>query len=351
MRPQTRDEFEIAIICALPHEADAVEALFDEKYASFSRIYGKHDRDPNVYANGRLGQHHVVLCCMPGMGTRTAASVASSLRISYPRIRLALLVGICGVAPFPGGVEIMMGDVIISDSVIEYDLGSLYPDGFRRKSGVKDTLGRPDQDIRTLIASLRTHSGRSELQQQIFQHLRSLQSQPGGEQWQYPGAAQDVLFNASYRHKHYKRDSGTTCICFRCKEASHPVCDEAIKQDCASLGCAGTPVYRRRHGLEAGSPRVHIGSFASANSVMKSGIHRDKLVESEEIIAFEMEGAGVWDSLPCVIIKGACDYADSHKSDKWQSFAAATGASGAKAFLEVWTPSAAREGQYSSGNN
>ena len=32
MQPSTRDEFEVAIICALPLEADAVEALFDETY-------------------------------------------------------------------------------------------------------------------------------------------------------------------------------------------------------------------------------------------------------------------------------------------------------------------------------
>ncbi|OAQ59479.1 hypothetical protein VFPPC_10536 [Pochonia chlamydosporia 170] len=47
-----------------------------------------------------------------------------------------------------------------------------------------------------------------------------------------------------------------------------------------------------------------------------------------------MEGAGVWDELPsCMIIKGVCDYADSHKSKGWQRYAAATAASTAKALL------------------
>ncbi|KEY74844.1 hypothetical protein S7711_09938 [Stachybotrys chartarum IBT 7711] len=52
-----------------------------------------------------------------------------------------------------------------------------------------------------------------------------------------------------------------------------------------------------------------------------------------------MESAGVWDTFPCIIIKGACNYADSHKTKKWQRYAAATAAACAKAFLEFWEPS------------
>ncbi len=51
-----------------------------------------------------------------------------------------------------------------------------------------------------------------------------------------------------------------------------------------------------------------------------------------------MEGAGVWDKLPCIVIKGICDYADSHKSKVWQRFAAAIAAAVAKAILERYTP-------------
>jgi nucleoside phosphorylase len=70
---------------------------------------------------------------------------------------------------------------------------------------------------------------------------------------------------------------------------------------------------------------------------MKSGLDRDRIANEEEVIAFEMEGAGVWDTFTCVIIKGVCDYADSHKSKKWQGYAAATAAACTKAFLEHWT--------------
>lgn len=41
------------------------------------------------------------------------------------------------------------------------------------------------------------------------------------------------------------------------------------------------------------------------------------------------------DSFPCLIIRGICDYADSHKSKNWQPYAAATAASYAKELLLV----------------
>lgn len=61
-----------------------------------------------------------------------------------------------------------------------------------------------------------------------------------------------------------------------------------------------------------------------------------------------MEGAGVWDNFPPVVINGVCDYADSHRNTIWQNYAAATAAACMKAFLTQWTigdrPQAARRG-------
>lgn len=157
--------------------------------------------------------------------------------------------------------------------------------------------------------------------------------------WEHPGVQNDVLFEAVYRHKHCQ-EPVIKCVCFN--RSSHDlVWDEAIQEDCNSLGCAGKPVYRRRNYVEAIKPSVHIGMIASADTdtVMKSGEHHDKLAKKEGVIGFEMEGAGVWDNVPCIIIKCVCDYADSHKNKMWQHYAAATAASGAKAFLEdYWIP-------------
>ena len=50
-----------------------------------------------------------------------------------------------------------------------------------------------------------------------------------------------------------------------------------------------------------------------------------------------MEGAGVWDQHPTMVIKAACDYADSRKSKEWQGYAAAMAAACLKVFLEEWS--------------
>lgn len=70
--------------------------------------------------------------------------------------------------------------------------------------------------------------------------------------------------------------------------------------------------------------------------MIKSGYHRDDIATREKVIAFEMEGAGIWDNFPTIIIKGVCDYADIHKNKKWQRYAAATAAACMKSILKEW---------------
>ncbi len=101
-----REDFEIAIICALPLEYDAV--------SSFLMKSGKTIGENNICKTGRIGAHNVVLALLSGMGKASAASTAASIRSSYRHIRLGLLVGVCGGVPQPGGEEILLGDVVIS---------------------------------------------------------------------------------------------------------------------------------------------------------------------------------------------------------------------------------------------
>uniref|UniRef100_A0A0C4DID9 Nucleoside phosphorylase domain-containing protein n=1 Tax=Fusarium oxysporum (strain Fo5176) TaxID=660025 RepID=A0A0C4DID9_FUSOF len=147
LRPKSRDEFGIAILCALTLEADAVLTLFDRHWdEDGSHSYGKARGDPNAYSTGVIGQHNVVLAHLPGMGKITAGQIASFCRMSYVNVSLALVVGICGGAPFYGKAreEILLGDVIISTGVVQYDYGSRYPDMFKEKDTLDDAPGRPD---------------------------------------------------------------------------------------------------------------------------------------------------------------------------------------------------------------
>ncbi|EXL60706.1 hypothetical protein FOCG_03527 [Fusarium oxysporum f. sp. radicis-lycopersici 26381] len=314
-RPNDRRGFEIAIICALTLEADAIEALFDHHWDDDGPPFDKEPGDPNAYSTGVIGRFNVVLAYMPGMGKVNAATVASNCGKSFRGIKLALIVGVCGVVPFkPNEDEIVLGDVIISDGIIQYDFGQQLPDRFVRKDTLLDSFGRPNQEIRGILAKLKSRWPRQELSAKIAGYLDVLRQEPELRA-EYPGPMRDRLFDASYRHT-----------------------DD--QKSCEQLGCNGRLVSRIRL-KTAGvcpTPNVHFGLMASGDAVMKSGEDRDRIAAAEDIIAFEMEGAGVWDSFPC-IIKGACDYADSHKSKVWQRYAAATAAACAKAFLSFWVPS------------
>jgi hypothetical protein len=62
---------------------------------------------------------------------------------------------------------------------------------------------------------------------------------------------------------------------------------------------------------------------------------REKLRKELDILCFEMEAAGLVDSFPCLVIRGISDYADSHKNDLWQGYAAAAAAAYAKELMSV----------------
>ena len=56
------------------------------------------------------------------------------------------------------------------------------------------------------------------------------------------------------------------------------------------------------------------------------------------MLCFEMEAAGLMNSFPCLVVRGICDYADSHKNKTWQAYAAGSAAACAKEVLLVIPP-------------
>jgi nucleoside phosphorylase len=348
-RPENRNQFDIAIVCALPLEYDAVTLLIDEFWDESGDSYGRVVGDSNSYTTGRIGTHHVVVALLPGMGKVNAAVAVGGLRASYTNIKLVLLVGICGGVPRAGSNdEILLGDVIISETVVQYDYGRQYPDSFATKTAIGEGSSRSNADVRGLLAFLRSEAGLGRLQQRTSHFLHGLQQrafQKRRSNYNYPGAGSDRLFASKYRHKHH---GPCSCICSQWKVLSDPVCQESPSISCSQTGCKDANLVPRRRlemrlelekqgkGEDIQEPRIFVGRIASGDTVMKSGAHRDRIAEEQNVIAFEMEGAGLWEELPCLIVKGVCDYADSHKEKSWQTFAAATAAATMKALLEKY---------------
>jgi len=90
---------------------------------------------------------------------------------------------------------------------------------------------------------------------------------------------------------------------------------------------------QRRARRPTDQPEIHYGLIASGNRVLKDAAARDRWAKEHGILCFEMEAAGVMNTLPCLVIRGICDYADSYKNKRWQNYAAATAASYAKLLL------------------
>jgi nucleoside phosphorylase len=267
------------------------------------------EHDNNIYSLGRIGEHNVVIACLPAglIGNNPAAAIATQMRVTFRSVQFGLLVGIGGGVP-SAEADIRLGDVVVSSQthqgyggVIQYDFGKATPSGFQRTG----FLNSPPTILLSAIAKLRTnqHHRRTRLMEHIFKLGNLLE-------FNRKAAGLDVLFEATYNH-----EAGPTC-----------------------LSCSLGKQMDRQPRLSE-EPMIHYGTIASGNQVIKDGAKRDTISkEFGGVLCFEMEAAGLINSFPCLVIRGICDYADSHKNKTWQGYAAGTAAACAKEILSVIPP-------------
>jgi nucleoside phosphorylase len=105
------EDYTVGWISALPLELAAAEGMLDEVHES---LLGK-GADSNAYMLGSIGQHNVVLACLPkdGIGANNAATVGAHMLGSFPSITWGLMVGVGGGAP--GVVDVRLGDIVVGD--------------------------------------------------------------------------------------------------------------------------------------------------------------------------------------------------------------------------------------------
>ncbi|KAJ6257641.1 kinesin light chain [Drechslerella dactyloides] len=297
------DEYTVGWICALTDELTAAQEMLDEEHQDLPA----NGNDTNVYSLGRIGDHNVVLACLPAgfMGAASAASVAMQMKATFPAIRFGLMVGIGGGVPHEGA-DIRLGDVVVSHpgkghgGVVQYDFGRSTPDGFEHTG----FLNAPPQILLSAVTKLRSNQDRG--RSSLLPNLSKLSKLP---KFALDKTRNDKLFNPTYQHI-------------------------GGEDDCES--CAVTEEIQREERTNKDIPMVHYGMIASANRVMRHGIERDATSSKfGRVLCFEMEAAGLINSFPCLVIRGICSYADSHKNKKWQPYAAGTAAAYAKELLLV----------------
>ncbi|TQN71668.1 putative ankyrin repeat protein, partial [Colletotrichum shisoi] len=283
-------------VCALPKEMTAARLMLDDLHESLAKIPG----DENTYTFGNIRDHNIVIACLPSgqYGITSAAIVAENMRRSFPSIKVRLMVGIGGGAPDKNDVR--LGDVVVShptatsSGVVPYNFGKTVQAGRFERTGV---LNKPPRELLAVVAKLRSDD--TSLPDRISATLGQLQERdPSPGPFTKPPDDIDRLFDAAYDH---------------------------IKGEDTCAKCDASKLLERPR-RPTDHPKIHYGVVASADQVMKHGLTRRQLADDHDPLCFEMEAAGLMDSFPCLVIRGICDYSDSHKAKTWQEYAAATAA-------------------------
>ncbi|KAJ0421287.1 hypothetical protein BJY00DRAFT_282468 [Aspergillus carlsbadensis] len=300
--------YTVGWICGDHISRAAAHTMLDEEHA---KPQFRDPSDDNSYLLGKVGQHNVAIACLPaGMrGIGPAAIAASKMLSSFQKIRVGLLVGIGGGIP-SDDFDIRLGDVAVSipDStfggVVQFDMGKATPTGFTRTG----SLNKPPTALLTAITDLRgtheLHGSKTPgyLTQMLDNYPRL------AETYAYQGREKDRLFPADYPHQ-----DATDRLCKKCQREIE------------------------RAPIQDTMPSIHYGTIASSNKIIEDGLMRDRLREELGAICAETEAAGLMDNFPCVVIRGICNYADSHRkgAECWRQYASATAAAFAKELLHT----------------
>lgn len=300
----------VAVICPLDTELRAVLAVFDHLP---QEGWGSDDKP---YYHGLISKHSAVALSLPTarFGVVSAGRCAAWLENEFPSLQHRFLVGIAGGIP-DKELDIRLGDVVIGTHICKYDSGKWVNGELRPRAALKEAPLK----LLDAISMLKTLPQTSPDQLLGDQLVNMKKMDPKMvTQWTYPDAknALDLLFEPGY------------------------ACSNPSRVQCS---CDPNKTVKRVT-RQSKLPRVHYGLIASGDQVMKDDKRRDKLKDDfrdavgMEVLAVEMEAAAL-DDLGYMVIRGICDYADSHKNKNWQGYAAATAAACFKAVLaRIGTP-------------
>lgn len=284
----------IGIITALPKEFAAVKILLENL-----RTYKVGGKGAGIgYCLGEItsiyGEKYNIVLSTVSMGNNIAASRASLLLEHFPKVESIIMVGIAGGVPDPKNADsqVHLGDIVVSGEkgVIQYDFVKEEIEKIEYRYSPRPPSASLLEAVRYLEAE--EIEGNYPWINYIYQALSQLKMT-------HPPENSDPL---------YHHENG---------ETSHPF-DSKKK---------------------AGQPRVFIGPIASANKLLKNPVLREELRDKFGAKAIEMETSGIADAtwnheVGYLVVRGICDYCDSHKNDEWQQYAAVVAAAYTRALIE-----------------
>jgi len=313
-RPAAR-EYTVGWIAPILVERVAARVMLDDVYDAPDI---GNNADSNCYIFGRIGSHKVVIasCSAGNYGIVSAATVATEMVSSFEALRFCLIVGIAGGIPI--NHDIRLGDVVVSQpakmfgasGVVRHDSGKIGEDG---KVMCTSSLNQPPEILLKVIVDMQTKhivdgSQISRILEETSQKNPWMMTTGlNNSSFAHQGSENDQLFQADYEH---------------------------IKGLNTCESCDSNRVKARSVRL-SGEPEIHYGIIASGDQVVKHAHTRDRIGKEFDALCVEMESGGVMNKVPSLVIRGICDYADTHKNKRWQNYAALTAAAYAKEFLLI----------------
>lgn len=312
-KPKSNDEYMIGWICTLPTEWIAALGMLDDIHPSTE----KPSNDSNNYTMGLIYGRNVVIACPPNeeIGNHSAAAiVAARMKSTFSQIRVVLLVGIGSRVP----PRVSLGDVVVSTSVekepglVQWDTGKVKGNGNFERIGSLNPLPR------SLLEALeQTESAHGWLWTTcMYSYFEKLQKKWPELVSRY--LRSDSIEDTSILAKADYRDVNKSTTCDRDDGEEEKFCK-----------CRGKAMNVK---MDHTKGQVHFGMIASGNQVIEDAELRDKLKKDldGDVLCVEVGAAGLAEIVPCLVIRGICDYADSHKNKDWQEHAAAMAAAVAK---------------------
>lgn len=309
-------DYTIGWVCALPLEQTAAMYMLDERHKELQNPLS----DENTYTLGNISGHNVVIVGLPmgRIGTNDSAAVITRMASTFPNIKFGMMVGVGGGIP----KKTQLGDVVISSArgtsagVVQHDMGTRAGDQFEARG----FLSGPPTAVLTAVTKFQADPLTPG---QIRSHLNNMAKLSYFDESYLRPDLEDVFFQSDYSHVD-------------------------VGEDCSS--CDRTrivPRAPRRTGF-----KIHYGLIASGNTKVEDAKLRDELCKRYEnhLYCIEMEAAGLMNNFPCIVIRGICDYADSHAGKEWQNYAAAVAAACTKTLLGVVPEREVRKLQSVQGN-
>ena len=326
---KTHGDYTVAWICALSKEQTVATAMLDTRHSDLLKPH----HDSNTYTLGSIGKHNVVIACLPEgrYGTNAAANVVTLLAGTFSSVRTCLMVGIGGGIPS----KVRLGDVVVGrpddqhPGVVQWDLGRAEQGGEFKRTGALDN---PPRALLTALTKLKTDNELYGSKIPVYLDELKKRYPTAAAKYLRSDALVDIWFKASYDHiasdSRAKGEDGGN-------DGLEEVDEEEEERDSCRL-CDKTEVVKRK----PRDMRVHYGLIASGNQVIKDAKFRDKLNKDlgGKVLCVEMEAAGIVNNFPCLVIRGICDYSDSHKNSAWQEHAAAVAAAYSKELLCILQP-------------